>query len=70
MKLRAKDFKANEIIKIIREWTELTQENFGASMNLSARTVQDYESGNTKVSLDRFLELCKMHNIEIEIYKS
>lgn len=39
-------------------------------MNLSARTVQDYESGNTKVSLDRFLELCKTHNIEIEIYKS
>jgi hypothetical protein len=29
MKIKANDYKDNEIIRIVREWTELTQKQFG-----------------------------------------
>lgn len=33
MKLMANDYPSKEIIKIIREWTELTQNDFGKSIH-------------------------------------
>ena len=33
MKIKANDYRANEIIKIIREWSGKTQEEFGKEIN-------------------------------------
>ncbi|MCI8568339.1 MAG: helix-turn-helix transcriptional regulator [Bacilli bacterium] len=69
MKIIANNYKPKEIIKIIREWTELTQEKFGKSIGRSKNTVQSYELGRNKMTLDKFMEIAKEHNLVITIEK-
>ena len=45
MKIVANDYKANEIIKIIREWSGKTQEEFGKNINRTKNAIQFYEYG-------------------------
>ena len=65
MKLLYNDFEPNEVIRIIREWTGKTQQEFGKTIGKSARTIQDYESGKTKYSSDTLKKICKEFSIEI-----
>lgn len=67
MQLIASKYKQKEIIKIIREWTELTQEEFAKSINLSKKAIESYEYGKNNVSLALLLEICEKYNIEIII---
>lgn len=67
MKFVANDYKPNEIIKIIREWAELTQKEFAKEINKSKDTIQSYELGRNKMSLDTFIEIAKKYNLKITI---
>ena len=69
MKLVANDYEAKDIIKIIREWTNLKQEGFAETINRSKRTVQDYEAGITKYSTNMLLDIAKTHGLKITIEK-
>ena len=69
MKIIANNYKPNEIIKIIREWSELTQEKFGKEINRSKDTIQSYELGRNKMTLDKFMEIAKKQNLVITIEK-
>lgn len=69
MKIIANNYMPKEIMKIIREWTELTQENFGKTINRSKDTVQSYELGRNKITLDKFMEVAKKHNLIVTIEK-
>ena len=69
MKLIANNYEAKEIIRIIREWSELTQEEFGKKINRSRDSIQSYELGRCKLSLNKFLELAKKENLIITIEK-
>lgn len=69
MKIVANSYKPNEIIKIIREWSELNQKDFAKTINKSKDTVQSYELGRNKMSLNTFLEMAKEHNLVITIEK-
>lgn len=69
MQLRANDYKVKDIIKILREWTELTQKEFAESIHKSPKTIQDYEYGRANVSLSIFLNICKTHDIEVIVRK-
>lgn len=69
MKLIANNYEANDIFKIIREWTELTQKDFAKTINRSARSIQDYEAGITKYSMNMLLDIAKKHNLTITIEK-
>ncbi len=69
MQLRANDYKVKDIIKILREWTELTQKEFAKSIHKSPKTIQDYEYGRANVSLSIFLNICKTHDIEVIVRK-
>lgn len=69
MKLKAKDYYHNEIIKILREWTELNQYTFGKRIHKSARVISDYETGKSHCSLETFMEICREFDIEITIEK-
>ena len=40
VKINALDYEAKELFKIIREWSELTQEEFAKKINVSKGTVQ------------------------------
>ena len=46
MKLHATDYTTEEILKILREWTGLTQKDFGKTISRSERSIQSLESGN------------------------
>ena len=39
MRLNFNDYEPNEVIRIIREWTGLTQEEFAKSINKKKRTI-------------------------------
>lgn len=39
MKIKANDYHANEVIKIIREWLGKTQEEFGKEINRSKKAI-------------------------------
>ena len=69
MKLIANKYEAKEIIKIVRERSELTQEEFGQKIHRSKDSIQSYELGRTKMSLNKFLELAQKENLIITIEK-
>lgn len=69
MQLKANDYKPKEIVKFIREWTDLTQNDFAKSINRSRKTIEGYEYGTVNVSLATFLKMCKEHNIEVIVRK-
>lgn len=69
MKIIANNYEAKDIIKFIRESTELTQEEFGKSINKSLRTIQDYESGRRRYNIETLLDIAKKHNLTITIEK-
>lgn len=69
MRIVANNYEAKDIIKIIREWTELTQKDFGKSINRSQRGIQDYEAGRRSYTINTLLEIAKTHNLTITIEK-
>lgn len=69
MKIIANDYDPKDIIKIIREWTELTQKDFGKSINRSQRGIQDYEAGRRCYNINTLLDIAKTHNLKITIEK-
>lgn len=69
MKITANKFEANDIIRIIREWTELTQEEFASSINRTRGCIQKYENGGRKFTFETFMLICKKHKIKVTIEK-
>lgn len=67
--MKANNYKPKEIIKFIREWTELTQNDFAKSIRRSKKTIEGYEYGTINVSLATFLKICKTHDVEVIIRK-
>lgn len=70
MKIIANNYKANEIIKIIREWSEKTQSQFAEEIGKSKDTVQSYELGRNKMTLNTLLEIAKKENLIITIERN
>lgn len=70
MKIIANNYQANEIIKIIREWSEKTQSQFAKEIGKSKDTVQSYELGRNKMTLNTLLEIAKKENLIITIEKN
>jgi len=69
MKLKVKDYKPGEIMRIIREWTELTQKGFAESMNISMSTVQYWEYGKSRYYFETLMKIAEVHGLEITIEK-
>ena len=65
MKVNLKDYGKGIFIKIIREWSGLTQKEFGKLINKSERTIQGYESGKINYKISLLEELTKKLNITI-----
>lgn len=70
MTLNFNNYEPNEVMRIIRDNTGLTQKQFGKSINKSERTIQDYESGRRRYYVDTLKQICKIHNIKITIEKN
>ncbi len=69
MKINALDYDSKELFKIIREWSELTQEEFAKKVNVSKGTVQNYEQGKRNYTFKTLIEICKKNNINIILEK-
>lgn len=69
MQVKGSDYKPREIVRFIREWTGLTQEQFAKSIHRSKKTIEAYEYGKVNVSLATLQKMCKVHDIEIIIRK-
>ena len=69
MKVIANDYSSKEVIKIIREWTDLTQEKFGKSINRSKSSIQAFERGVRNYNFTTLLEIADKHKIKIIIEK-
>lgn len=69
MKISLNDYETKDVIRIIREWTELTQKEFGKSINRSERTIQDYEAGRRRYYAETLKAIAKIHNLKITIEK-
>ena len=70
MKIKANNYKAGEIMKIIREWTEMSQTEFAKSIKRSRDSINNIENGRNRIFLDTLLEIAKIHNITITIEKN
>ncbi len=70
MKIQASDYNSKEILKIIREWTELTQDEFASKSKVSKGTIQNYEQGKRNYTFKWLMEVCKENNIKIIFEKN
>lgn len=69
MKIKANDYKANEIIKIIREWSGKTQTEFGKEIGRTRNAIQLYEYGQRNFDFELLLQIAKKENLIITIEK-
>lgn len=67
MKINASDYQAKDIVRIIREWTELNQKEFGITLSRSRDSINNIENGRNRMYLNDFLDMCKKHNVKITI---
>ncbi len=67
MKIDANDYEPKEVMKILREWTELTQEEFGQSIDLSKMTIQSYERGERRYTFETLLKIAKKYVYTLNI---
>lgn len=69
MKIIANDYTPKEIIRIIREWTELTQKEFGKTIHRSERGIQAFELGERNYDVNTLIQIAKVHGLKITIEK-
>ena len=65
MRVNLKDYDRGYFIWIIREWTGLTQREFGKKIGKSERTIQKYEAGTTNYNIRTLEKIAKTFNISI-----
>lgn len=70
MKIKANEYKAQDIIRIIREWTEKNQTEFGKTFKKTRDSINNYENGRNRMYLNDFLEMCNKNEIKITIERS
>lgn len=69
MKIIANNYTPKEIIKIIREWTELSQKDFGKTIHRSESGIQAFELGNRNYNMQTLIQIANTHGITITIEK-
>jgi len=69
MEIKVRNYKTGKIIKIIREWSDMSQKEFAESVGKSVSTIQSYETSRRKYTLDTLNKIAKIHNLEIIIRK-
>mgnify|MGYP002578174153 FL=1 len=70
MKINANKYETKDILKIIREWTNKTQKEFGNDVGKTNEWVKANEAGKTNYYFKDLLDLCKKNNIDIIISKN
>lgn len=69
MKIIANDYNAKEIIRIIREWSELSQKEFAKRIHRTERSIQMLESGERNYTLETLIQVANEFDVTISIEK-
>lgn len=69
MRVVANDFTAPEIMKFIRQWTEMTQVEFADTIDRRVGVVRSYEQGTRHYTFETLLEIAEKHDLRIVIEK-
>ncbi len=67
--IRKNRYTKGEIMRIIREWTGLTQKQFAQDIGKSEGSVQKYEADEVNYGIETLLEIVKKHDLVITIEK-
>ena len=70
MKIVANDYEPNEVLKIIRKWTGLSQKEFAETLNRTRDSINNIENNRNKMYFNTLMEIAKIHNITITIEKN
>lgn len=70
MKIIANNYKNNEVFKIIREWTGLTQKELADELGRKSRDgITKIETGENDFYFDTLMQIIKKHNMIMTIEK-
>lgn len=69
MELKVKDYKNGEILKIIREWDNISQEQLGELIGKDKKTIYNYEAENFTYNMTTLRTIAEKLNLEIIIRK-
>lgn len=58
-------YSPEQTIKIIREWSELTQKEFGKTVGVNEERISNYERGKSRYTFEFLLKVAKKHDIKI-----
>lgn len=58
--------KYNELIRELREDHSLTQQEVADLLYIGQRTYADYESGKTRIPVDRLMILAKFYDVSMD----
>ena len=67
--IRKNRYTKGEIMRIIREWTGITQKQFAQDIGKSEGSVQKYEADEVNYGIETLLEIVKKHDLVITIEK-
>ena len=67
MEIKANKYKANEILKFIRQNTNLTQKEFAKRINKSEDWQYSNESGRSRYFFNDIIEIANKYDLEIII---
>ena len=70
MKIIANNYTPPDIIRIIRESTELTQKQFGKTIHRSEKGIQAFELGKRNYTVETLLQIADVHNLKVIIEKN
>ena len=69
MKITANNYSSKAVIKILRDWSEKTQAEFGNELGFSKMTIQSYERGLRRYSFETLLKIADAYGLTITIEK-
>lgn len=69
MELKVKDYKNGEILKIIREWDNISQEQLGVLIGKDKKTIYNYEAENFTYNMTTLRKIAEKLDLEIIIRK-
>lgn len=67
MEIKANNYKANEVLRFIRQNTDLTQKEFAKSINKSEDWEYSNECGRTRYYFADLLDIAEKYNLDIII---
>ena len=67
MEIKCNNYKTKDIIKFMRDYSEKTQTEFAKDVNKKRGWFAKLEGGITNITLDTFLKLAEINEIDVII---